>query len=203
MCWHVCAGDPEWEGPDDEPRPASKAASLPAASTALAVPSSLHMVRDNSVSDDQSENGGDTPTIRALESGSGESQALVVPGLAAAAADLDLQMVAEHMTLAIPENTLAQLGLDPPSEPIAYEIDEPEWRLTIHEESPPRAALPAPPPSSDTQMQVHTSNDEQIPVNESIISLLLKLHSQMSGRLDSFALEEPAPTSEEPIGKTL
>ncbi|XP_045773199.1 E3 ubiquitin-protein ligase Ubr3 isoform X1 [Maniola jurtina] len=194
--------DPEWESPEDErsePRPASKAASLPAGSTALAVPSSLHMVRGNSVSDDQSDTGGDTPIIRALESGSGESQALVVPGLSGGA-ESDVEMEAEHMTLAIPETTLAQLGLDPPPVPITYEIDEPEWRLTIHEESPPRPALPAPQPSTDTQVQLHTQKDENIPVNESIISLLLKLHSQMSGRLDSFALEEPAPTSEEPIG---
>ncbi|XP_069359695.1 uncharacterized protein Ubr3 isoform X1 [Maniola hyperantus] len=196
------SGDPEWESPEDErsePRPASKAASLAAGSTALAVPSSLHMVRGNSVSDDQSDTGGDTPTIRALESGSGESQALVVPGLSGGV-ESDVEMEAEHMTLAIPETTLAQLGLDPPPVPITYEIDEPEWRLTIHEESPPRPALPAPQPSTDTQVQVHTQTDENIPVNESIISLLLKLHSQMSGRLDSFALEEPAPTSEEPIG---
>lgn len=49
-------------------------------------------------------------------------------------------------------------------------------------------------------MQLHTQKNDQIIVNESIISLLLKLHSQLSGRLDSFSLEEPAPASQEPIG---
>lgn len=33
-------------------------------------------------------------------------------------------------------------------------------------------------------------DEKSFPVNESIISLLLKLHSQLSGRLDSFSLEE-------------
>ncbi|XP_052741571.1 E3 ubiquitin-protein ligase Ubr3 isoform X2 [Bicyclus anynana] len=166
--------DNEWEGPEEDSRPASKAASLPAGSTALAVPSSMH-------------------------SGSGESQALMLPGLSGGA-ESDIEMEAENMTLAIPDNTLAQLGLDPPPVPIAYEIDEPEWRLTIHEEPTSRPALLGALPSTDTQVQLHTQSDEQIPVNESIISLLLKLHSQMSGRLDSFALEEPAPATQEPIG---
>lgn len=51
------------------------------------------------------------------------------------------------------------------------------------------------------QVQLHTQTEETIPVNESIITLLLKLHSQLSGRADSFSLEDPAPVSDEPIGE--
>ncbi|XP_022838104.1 E3 ubiquitin-protein ligase Ubr3-like [Spodoptera litura] len=69
-----------------------------------------------------------------------------------------------------------------------------------------QAALPAAPapsharPSTSNQVQLHTQSEDTIPVNESIISLLLKLHSQLSGRLDSFSLDEPAPDTQEPIG---
>lgn len=49
------------------------------------------------------------------------------------------------------------------------------------------------------ELQNQTEEDS-IPVNESIISLLLKLHSQLSGRLDSFSPDEPAPAAHEPVG---
>lgn len=54
-----------------------------------------------------------------------------------------------------------------------------------------------------SQVQLHQPADDSIPVNESIISLLLKLHSQLSGRLDSFSLDEPEPQSDEPIGELM
>ncbi|CAG9786509.1 unnamed protein product [Diatraea saccharalis] len=58
-----------------------------------------------------------------------------------------------------------------------------------------------PQPSTSAQVQVHNQqSDESIPVNESIISLLMKLHSQLSGKLDSFSLEEAPPETDEPIG---
>ncbi|XP_064072729.1 E3 ubiquitin-protein ligase Ubr3 [Vanessa tameamea] len=197
--------EPEWEAGDDGA--AASKASLPAASTALAVPSDLQMVRGSSVSDDQSDTGGETPEIRALESGSSDSQALVLQGLPRIRADEDVDMEAQHMTLALPDAASALAADSPVS--LHYDIRDmevPDWGFegNLFEESP-APALPAPPsddpqPSSNTQIQLHTQTDEQIIVNESIISLLLKLHSQLSGRLDSFSLEEPPPPSQEPIG---
>ncbi|XP_072948868.1 E3 ubiquitin-protein ligase Ubr3 isoform X2 [Epargyreus clarus] len=238
--------DTEWEPSESEQTrlpPPTKSVSLPATSTALAVPQSLEMVRGNSVSDDQSDTGGDTPEMRALESGSSDMQALVVQTLQALP-HLDTDTDAEgdvdnQMTLAIPDH------LDPDTPPVAIdyvvrrheryvwrhvclrsgsssvvavvvivrspadivtEMEVQEWAVRAGRATPP--ALPAPPDlapapaarADDTQMELHTQSDEQIPVNESIISLLLKLHSQLSGRLDSFSLEEPAPELDEPIG---
>ncbi|XP_068633066.1 E3 ubiquitin-protein ligase Ubr3 isoform X2 [Battus philenor] len=191
--------DTEWEPSESDTGqlpPPNKSVSLPATSTALAVPATLQVARivhRNSVPDDQSDAGGDAPEIRALEGGSGESQALVLQALTDSDMDSDNQM-----TLAIP----TQSDLDTPPVPIEYDTTE---DLEIHWQAlpaPPDPPSPPAPPSADTQMQVHTQPDpnESIPVNESIISLLLKLHSQLSGRLDSFSLEEPAPTSQEPIG---
>ncbi|CAG5038301.1 unnamed protein product [Parnassius apollo] len=200
--------DTEWEPSESETGrlpPPNKSVSLPATSTALAVPTSLQMARlvhENSVTDDQSDAGGDASEIRALESGSGESQALVLQTLTDSDMESDNQM-----TLAIP----ADGDLDTPPVPIEYDIAEAEGAES------PWQALPAPQQqaagsldlelagepehsASDTQMQVHSQPDESIPVNESIISLLLKLHSQLSGRLDSFSLEEPGPITQEPIG---
>ncbi|CAH0715854.1 unnamed protein product, partial [Brenthis ino] len=193
--------DPEWEDTEDNSsRASNKSASLAAASTALAVPQSLQMVRDNSMSDDQSDTGGETPEIRALEfmqSGSAEGaegaggSAGQEAGALVLAADVDMEA---GLALALPARA--------PADPVrlAYDMTDmemPEWA--------PAPALPAPAPRADpqpsnTQVQLHTQTDEQIIVNESIISLLLKLHSQLSGRLDSFSLEEPAPSSQEPIG---
>ncbi|XP_013181707.1 PREDICTED: E3 ubiquitin-protein ligase UBR3-like, partial [Papilio xuthus] len=149
------------------------------------------LVHRNSVPDDQSDAGGDSTEVRALESGSGESQALVLQTLTDSDMDSDNQM-----TLAIP----TQSDLDTPPVPIEYDTTDPletHWQALP---APPAAPSPPMPSSADTQMQVHSQPDESIPVNESIISLLLKLHSQLSGRLDSFSLEEPAPASQEPIG---
>ncbi|KPJ20557.1 E3 ubiquitin-protein ligase UBR3 [Papilio xuthus] len=189
--------DTEWEPSESEAGrlpPPNKSVSLPATSTALAVPTAMQMARlvhRNSVPDDQSDAGGDSTEVRALESGSGESQALVLQTLTDSDMDSDNQM-----TLAIP----TQSDLDTPPVPIEYDTTDPletHWQALP---APPAAPSPPMPSSADTQMQVHSQPDESIPVNESIISLLLKLHSQLSGRLDSFSLEEPAPASQEPIG---
>lgn len=39
-------------------------------------------------------------------------------------------------------------------------------------------------------LQTSNADPNMVPINESIISLLLKLHSQLSGCLDSFSLED-------------
>ncbi|XP_060803567.1 E3 ubiquitin-protein ligase Ubr3 [Amyelois transitella] len=183
--------DTEWEPPPPHRSPIHKA-ELPAASsasqlsttdTALVVPPSLQVAREDSMPDDQSDAGGDAPHIRALEEGESRSVLSASPSLSASP-EPDIGM------------TLALAGsADRPD--TDYEMSAPEW-----------PALPAPParcpparPSTSTQMQIHNQQaDESIPVNESIISLLLKLHSQLSGRLDSFSLEEPEPESHELIG---
>ncbi|XP_032517089.2 E3 ubiquitin-protein ligase Ubr3 [Danaus plexippus] len=197
---HHSDSETEWEGGSGsgEAGPGShKTASLQAgAGTALAVPQSTQMMRGRSASDDQSSDaGGDTPEIRALEplypQTAGGSTALALPSLPA------LHDV--NMGDALALTTHAHEDIDPDVD-VQYELEAAAWQDT-------RPALPAPPspmvstpPSTDTQLQLHTPTDEQIPVNESIISLLLKLHSQLSGRLDSFSLEEPAIACDEPIG---
>ncbi|KAI8436452.1 hypothetical protein MSG28_010027 [Choristoneura fumiferana] len=80
----------------------------------------------------------------------------------------------------MPDSLTLALAIDsspPTSLPTDYDVSSPEWSV-----------------------QLHQAADDSIPVNESIISLLLKLHSQLSGRLDSFSLDEPEPQSDEPIG---
>ncbi|XP_041979503.1 E3 ubiquitin-protein ligase Ubr3 [Aricia agestis] len=158
---------------------------LSEASTALAVPPPLELVRGNSMSDQS--DAGDETEIRALESDINELQALVL--LQHSLRPTDGAPAPDH-----------QMSLALPSSPHHFTPEE-EWSVMVGDESPP-PALPAPQPHAahDTQVQVHSTSGEQIAVNESIISLLLKLHSQLSGRLDSFALEEPAPASQEPIG---
>ncbi|CAH2048305.1 unnamed protein product, partial [Iphiclides podalirius] len=197
--------DTEWE--PSEPQtgrlpPPDKAVSLPAAapSTALAVPSALQMARlvhMDSVPDDQSDTGGDSHEIRALEGSSGESQALALPELEEGGDGGEGEgdgAGGGRLPLALPA----------PPHPLDYAEEDTEgmemqWQALPAPSSPLSPSSPASPslhtpphgPSSpDTQMQVHTQPDESIPVNESIISLLLKLHSQLSGRLDSFSLEE-------------
>ncbi|CAH2096560.1 unnamed protein product [Euphydryas editha] len=96
---HHSDSEPEWEGGEGGESGAeagASKASLPAASTALAVPLERQMVRGSSVSDDQSDTGGEMPDIRALESGSSDSRALVAQG------DEDVDMDAQHLTLALP-----------------------------------------------------------------------------------------------------
>ncbi|XP_028172665.1 E3 ubiquitin-protein ligase Ubr3 [Ostrinia furnacalis] len=185
--------DTEWEPSESETTrlpSLTRTASLPATSTALAVPPPLQLLcyqvvqRSDSMPDDQSDAGGDAPQMRALEDVS-DRQALALQALGDSIMESEPQM-----TLAIPET-------EPPPA-IDYEVGNPEWCVSV---VPPRPALPAPQPSTSTQLQVHNQpQDESIPVNESIISLLMKLHSQLSGRLDSFSLEEPAPETDEPIG---
>ncbi|KAI5639121.1 E3 ubiquitin-protein ligase Ubr3 [Phthorimaea operculella] len=143
------------------------------------------VTRSDSVPDDQSDAGGDAPQIRALEDV--QSQALALQALTEAEMEADTP-------LAI--TTGAWLAPDPEA------LIPPAVQFAPTRATP--ALLPAPADSTsstDTQVQVHTEQaDEQISVNESIISLLLKLHSQLSGRLDSFSLDEPAPATNEPIG---
>ncbi|KAG6449176.1 hypothetical protein O3G_MSEX005907 [Manduca sexta] len=190
-------GDTEWEPsePDTTRLPSITNSST---ITALSLPMPMQVVRGDSIQDDQSDAGGDGRPMRALESGMGESQALVLQSI-----DVDTEM-----TLAL---------RDMPPVPIEYDdmsmLEGAEWSVSLRAQSPRRApALPAPPhslppdqPSTSNQIatvQMHSQTEpDSIPVNESIISLLLKLHSQLSGRLDSFSLEEPAPPNEEVIGE--
>ncbi|XP_047991395.1 E3 ubiquitin-protein ligase Ubr3 [Leguminivora glycinivorella] len=206
---HHCHSDSDTEWEPTEPESARispmKSALLSAMSTALAVPPNLDMVPNSAEpvdTDDQSDGGGDAAQIRALESGSISSAAegsralaLTMPG-----ADTDMaDDMATDMSLALNEREPSP----PASIPIEYDVSTPEWSVSLREDSPPLShALPCtdPQPSTNTQVQLHTGTDDSIPVNESIISLLLKLHSQLSGRLDSFSLEEPEPTVDEPIG---
>ncbi|KAI8436459.1 hypothetical protein MSG28_010030 [Choristoneura fumiferana] len=100
----------------------------------------------------------------------------------------------------MPDSLTLALAIDsspPTSLPTDYDVSSPEWSVSLRDPSPLSAADPQP---SNTQVQLHQAADDSIPVNESIISLLLKLHSQLSGRLDSFSLDEPEPQSDEPIG---
>ncbi|CAH0585949.1 unnamed protein product [Chrysodeixis includens] len=195
--------DTEWEPSEsDLLRPLlPTSTSLPATSTALAVPTSLQVARGESMADDQSDAGGDSPLIRALEDVSHESQALA------------LQPFDAEMSLALANSS----DLDTPPVPIEYDMEGSSW--SPHVTMPALPAPPAPPalrapqdphhthqpqephqPSTSNQVQLLSQSEDSIPVNESIISLLLKLHSQLSGRLDSFSLDEPAPETQEPIG---
>ncbi|RVE45885.1 hypothetical protein evm_009484 [Chilo suppressalis] len=174
--------DTEWEPSEPETTrlpSLTKSVSLPATSTALAVPSPLQMVRrEDSVPDDQSDTGGETPQMRALEDVT-DRQALALPPLDTMMMDAEPQL-----TLAIAEPDTPSTHIDEPS----------DWCVV--------ARRPGPQPSTSAQVQVHNQQpgDESIPVNESIISLLMKLHSQLSGKLDSFSLEETPPENDEPIG---
>ncbi|PZC73895.1 hypothetical protein B5X24_HaOG208690 [Helicoverpa armigera] len=184
----------------DAPAPHAPPDHVLALAVSLAVPTSLQVARGDSMTDDQSDGGGDAPQIRALEDVTDDSQALA------------LQSFDHEMSLAIATSS----DLDTPPVPIEYDMDEGSWSVSVRGAAPalpaPRPAL-APPaiqdaprhpepaqPSTSNQVQLHTQSEDSIPVNESIISLLLKLHSQLSGRLDSFSLDEPAPETEEPIG---
>ncbi|XP_047030367.1 E3 ubiquitin-protein ligase Ubr3 isoform X1 [Helicoverpa zea] len=200
---HHSDSDTEWEPSENETTRIpllTTSTSIPATSTALAVPTSLQVARGDSMTDDQSDGGGDAPQIRALEDVTDDSQALA------------LQSFDHEMSLAIATSS----DLDTPPVPIEYDMDEGSWSVSVRGAAP---ALPAPrpahappaiqdaprhpepaQPSTSNQVQLHTQSEDSIPVNESIISLLLKLHSQLSGRLDSFSLDEPAPETEEPIG---
>ncbi|XP_047503172.1 E3 ubiquitin-protein ligase Ubr3 [Pieris napi] len=197
--------EPEWEnseagdasseadaGAEGSAASRNKPVSMPRPSTALAVPQPMEMARNVSISDDQSDAGGDAPEIRALESG--ETGALVVQSVEVAGGSAD-GGGPHDLTLAL-------------TAPIHYDDDiaEPEWVVGR------RRALP-PPPEGELEAEIagaaaivgtvsaHGSQaGGQVPVHESIISLLLKLHSQLSGRLDSFALDEPPPHTDEPIG---
>ncbi|XP_037868471.1 E3 ubiquitin-protein ligase Ubr3 [Bombyx mori] len=172
--------DTEWESSELEPA----LLSLPTApSTALAVPSPRQVARGDSMAEDRSDDADVMPYVRALEGiMEDESRALVLQD--------------SEMSLALP----AGPPRAPPPHRIDYDTEGPEW-----DDAP---ALPAPPhfdlPSTsnhDTQMELQNQTEEDsIPVNESIISLLLKLHSQLSGRLDSFSPDEPAPAAHEPVG---
>ncbi|XP_050557029.1 E3 ubiquitin-protein ligase Ubr3 isoform X2 [Spodoptera frugiperda] len=200
---HHSDSDTEWEPSETETTRIpllTTSTSLPATSTALAVPTSLQVARGDSMTDDQSDGGGDAPQIRALEDVSDDSQALA------------LQTFDEEMSLAIATSS----DLDTPPVPIDYDMSGEEWSVSVRgaqgalaapalQAALPPAPLPAPGPhharpSTSNQVQLHTQSEDTIPVNESIISLLLKLHSQLSGRLDSFSLDEPAPDTQEPIG---
>ncbi|KAJ8731652.1 hypothetical protein PYW07_004816 [Mythimna separata] len=204
---HHSDSDTEWEPSENETTRIpllTTSTSLPATSTALAVPTSLQLnvmhqvARGDSMTDDQSDGGGDAPLIRALEDVTDDSQALA------------LQTFDDEMSLAIATSS----DLDTPPVPIEYDMDGDEWSISVRGATPALPAPPAPPaiqdaprpaepcatPSTSNQVQLHTQSEDSIPVNESIISLLLKLHSQLSGRLDSFSLDEPAPDTQEPIG---
>ncbi|CAH1638018.1 unnamed protein product [Spodoptera littoralis] len=101
------AGDTEWEPSETETTRIpllTTSTSLPATSTALAVPTSLQVARGDSMTDDQSDGGGDAPQIRALEDVSDDSQALA------------LQTFDEEMSLAIATSS----DLDTPPVPIEY-----------------------------------------------------------------------------------
>ncbi|CAK1554542.1 unnamed protein product [Leptosia nina] len=222
--------DPEWENNDmgqhAGPGPHIKPHSLQRGSTALAVPQPMQMVRNNSVPDDQSDAGGDAPELRALEGG--ESGALVVQDMGLAVQDRDLVVQNVGATSADMQSdagassveggqdmTLALTGSDTGPR-YGYDVSELEWGVG------PRA-LPAPldptldgqpdtPPETDARFPLEAPEaqstheclsdviGDHIPINESLISLLLKLHSQLSGRLDSFSLDEPPPSTQEPIG---
>ncbi|CAB3261049.1 unnamed protein product [Arctia plantaginis] len=195
---HHSDSDTEWEPSECEATRIpllTTSASLPATSSALAVPQPLEVARGDSMVDDTSDGGGDAPRIRALESiddiRQNDRQQLALPAF-----DSDMSLA----LAATPED------LDTPPVPIDYDMDGGEWMLSLRGTPP---ALPAPEeqgsttqpqPSTSNQLQLHTQSEESVPVNESIISLLLKLHSQLSGRLDSFSLDEPAPETQEPIG---
>ncbi|KAJ8721814.1 hypothetical protein PYW08_004216 [Mythimna loreyi] len=198
---HHSDSDTEWEPSENETTRIpllTTSTSLPATSTALAVPTSLQVARGDSMTDDQSDGGGDAPLIRALEDVTDDSQALA------------LQTFDDEMSLAIATSS----DLDTPPVPIEYDMDGEEWSISVRGSTPalpaphappaiqdaPRPAEPCATPSTSNQVQLHTQSEDSIPVNESIISLLLKLHSQLSGRLDSFSLDEPAPDTQEPIG---
>ncbi|KAH9634552.1 hypothetical protein HF086_006177 [Spodoptera exigua] len=104
---HHSDSDTEWEPSETETTRIpilTTSTSLPATSTALAVPTSLQMARGDSMTDDQSDGGGDAPQIRALEDVTDESQALA------------LQTFDEEMSLAIASSS----DLDTPPVPIEY-----------------------------------------------------------------------------------
>ncbi|XP_050675665.1 E3 ubiquitin-protein ligase Ubr3 isoform X2 [Leptidea sinapis] len=203
--------EPEWEGAEGVESEAgttdaggnSNKPCIMSTSTALAIPPSMQMFRSGGVPIDDGERGeegndGGEGEMRALEEGTAadaavDSTALVVPGAMPLAEDMSLALAAPRDRL----HRLDHLELDA-SPTIDYDINPVEWGAR---------ALPAPPAESapahcsdENQVEVTRQRGEQVPVNESIISLLLKLHSALSGRLDSFALEEPAPDSDTHIG---
>lgn len=196
---HQSDSDTEWEPSESEATRIpllTTPATAPTTSTALAVPQPLEVARGESMMDDQSDGGGDAPRIRALEAVEHETRSSERPQLA-------LQAFDEEMSLALAE---PNDDLDTPPVPIDYDMEAGEWLSGVTGIPP---ALPAPEehqtgsqpqPSTSNQIQLHTQSEESIVVNESIISLLLKLHSQLSGRLDSFSLDEPAVDTQEPIG---
>ncbi|KAG7308931.1 hypothetical protein JYU34_006202 [Plutella xylostella] len=183
--------DTEWEPSEsDSGRTAPPAGSLPATSTALAVPQSLEMARtqDDSEMDSQSDAGGDAPRIRrALEFGPEEAHM-------------------DSLALALQDEGMDTDDGGRPTPQIQYDVSDisPTWSVSLRERrtSEPASEQPAtPPPQMSIEQSPEQSEDQSIPVNESIISLLLKLHSQLSGRLDSFSLDdEPPPTDNEHIG---
>lgn len=91
---------------------------------------------------------------------------------------------------------------------VCVDMEGAEWSVSVRSMSPVGAGGPAPGalpaagddrPSTSGQVAPRApGQDDSIPVNESIISLLLKLHSQLSGRLDAFSLEEPPPDEHAP-----
>ncbi|XP_073956496.1 LOW QUALITY PROTEIN: E3 ubiquitin-protein ligase Ubr3-like [Choristoneura fumiferana] len=183
--------DPDDQNDAGGDAPQIRALELPVMSTALVVPPPREVARNLYDSDERNAAGGDSPRSRALESGRSEmeleSQALALPMPRGEDAEMP-----DSLTLA-----LAIDSSPPTSLPTDYDVSSPEWSVSLRDPSPLSAADPQP---SNTQVQLHQAADDSIPVNESIISLLLKLHSQLSGRLDSFSLDEPEPQSDEPIG---
>ncbi|XP_073956501.1 ubr3 ubiquitin ligase [Choristoneura fumiferana] len=183
--------DPDDQNDAGGDAPQIRALELPVMSTALVVPPPREVARNLYDSDERNAAGGDSPRSRALESGRSEmeleSQALALP-------------MPRGQDAEMPDSLTLALAIDsspPTSLPTDYDVSSPEWSVSLRDPSPLSAADPQP---SNTQVQLHQAADDSIPVNESIISLLLKLHSQLSGRLDSFSLDEPEPQSDEPIG---
>ncbi|VVC93978.1 unnamed protein product [Leptidea sinapis] len=180
--------EPEWEGAEGVESEAgttdaggnSNKPCIMSTSTALAIPPSMQMFRSGGVPIDDGERGeegndGGEGEMRALEEGTAadaavDSTALVVPGAMPLAEDMSLALAAPRDRL----HRLDHLDMDA-SPTIDYDINPVEWGAR---------ALPAPPAES---APAHCSDENQ-------------LHSALSGRLDSFALEEPAPDSDTHIG---
>ncbi|GBP21649.1 E3 ubiquitin-protein ligase UBR3 [Eumeta japonica] len=186
--------DTEWEpsvsevgrlpAPDSEAETEAVPSAAPHTSLAVAIPSPMQMVRGDVETDDQSDAGGDAPTIRALEDVESDSLALALPTLL----NTTLEPASDtHLTVAVRQNaSVVTSGRNFHTE--GRERDE--WSVSLGTRTVARALTPALPAANN----IEDSNEENcIMVNESIISLLLKLHSQLSGRLDSFSLAEATP----------
>lgn len=147
-------------------------------------PPTLSLRNDAMDADDQSDQESDLH-MRALESGTSsenDDMTIALPSLAMSGIE------DEALTVAIPH--ISDLQRTDSTPQIDYDLGgNNDWRVSLRES--PTLVEP-----SSNQIQEEVSSEKCLLVNESIISLLLKLHSQLSGRLDSFSLDDASEADE-------